>query len=70
MKITLEYEYDPRSSPSFPYWVKVGDKYFSAESFELAKERVIAYYKAKTEVVVPPPEEIEVEGEANEQTKA
>jgi len=63
MKVKVEYEYDPKSSPMFPYWAKCDDKYFSAESFELAKEKVIAYYKAKHSIAVPPSEEIEVEGD-------
>lgn len=63
MRIKIEYEYDPKSSAEFPYWAKTDDKYFSAKSFEGAKQKVIAYYKSLEPVIVPPPEEIEFEGD-------
>lgn len=59
MIITIIYEYDPLYL--FPYFAKVGDKYFNGESFEVAKERALKYFKAtKAAIEIPPTEEVEI----------
>jgi hypothetical protein len=61
MKIKIEYEYDENG-----YFASYRDeegikRYFnSIDSFEIAKQKLVAYVKSKSDVQIPETEEIEI----------